>query len=152
MGTETEGACPKLTVKSIVDAVNGIFRSWVLRNKSTFVLLDHILFSRGKSRNAIYITNRLVWPVRNDLPCRAGVHAGEAKIGTDIGVVDINGFATAKVGDILVIYNSVSSGRDSSGTDGSCGSDEGTAVRCLRIQRSLDRWLGVWGERSHSGD
>lgn len=135
-----------LTVKAVVDAVNDIFGSGRLGGESVLVLLDGILLSRGKSRDVVNVSDRLVWSVGYDLSSGGGVHARHTEVGTDVGVVHINHGSTAEVGDVLVIDNGVGSGRDDGGTNGGGGAEEGTTV-ALRVEGSLGRGLRVRGER-----
>ena len=137
-----------LTVKTVVDAVNNVFGSGLLNSESGLVLLDNILLSLGKSWDVVYISDRLVWSVGDDLSGGIWVHALNSEVGADIGVVQVNNLGSTEVGNILVVNLSVGSdGGDGSSTEGSGGTEESTTIT-LCVKSSLGRGLCVGGKRS----
>ena len=137
-----------LTVKAVVDAVNNVFSSGLLNSESGLVLLDNVLLSLAKSWDVVYISDRLVWSVGDNLSGGIWVHALNTKVRADIGVVQVNNLGSSKVGNIFVVNLSVGSdGRNGSSTEGSGGSEESTTVS-LCVKGSLGRGLCVGGKRS----
>ena len=135
-----------LTVQAVVDAVDDVLGSGLLSGESALVLLDDVLLSGGKSRDVVEVGDRLVGSVGDDLSGGAGVHAGQTKVGTDVGVVDVNDGSTSEVGNVVVVNDGVGGGGDDSGTEGGGGAKEGTAVG-LGVEGGLGRGLRVGGER-----
>lgn len=135
-----------LTVKAVVDAVNNVFGSRGLGNQSALVLLDHILLSLGKARDAVNICDRLVWSVGDNFSGGTRVHAWKTKVGTNIGIVHVDDLTSSKVRNIFVVNDGVGSQRKGRSAKGSGGAEEGTTVS-LGVESSLCRRLSVGCER-----
>jgi hypothetical protein len=117
-----------LTVKSVVDTVNDVFRGGCIYSESALVLLDNFLLAGGKSGNIVNFTDCLVWSVAHNLSCSTGVHALKTKVGTDIGVVKIDNLTSSKLSNGFVVNNGVGSGGDDGSTEGGSGTKESTTV------------------------
>lgn len=136
-----------LTIKAVVDAVDDVFGGRLLGGESALVLLDDLLLPRGESRDAVHVRDRLVGSVRDDLSGGAGVHARQAKVGADVGVVEVDDGPASEVGDVLVVDpGDGRRGDRRGGADGGGGAEEGATV-ALGGECGLGRGLRVGGER-----
>lgn len=120
--------CKNLTVKSVVDAVNSVFRRGLLDGESGLVLLEHFLLSGSHSGDGQNIRDLLVWSVCDNFSSNGGVHTGHTKVGTDVGVVKIDDLSTTEVDNVLVVNHGVGSGGDGGSTESGGSSKEGLTV------------------------
>jgi len=84
--------------------------------------------------------------VGDDLSSSVGVHSRKTKVGTNIGVVDIDDAGASEVSDVFVVNLGVSCGGDGGGTESGSGSEEAATIG-LGVEGGLGRRLGVGGER-----
>lgn len=80
----------KLTVKSVVDAVNNIIGGRSFSSKTGFVLLDDLCLAGGKVVNLVKITNTTVRSMGDNLSSNTWVHTGHLEVCADVGVVHVN--------------------------------------------------------------
>ena len=112
-----------LTVEAVVQPVDDVLGLGLEHDESRLVLLDHRLLGLGERLNAVHITHTLERRpgVGSYLARGSRVHALDAEVRPDVGVVQVDLVATAEVLDALVVTVGEGGGSGAEGSGASSG-------------------------------
>jgi hypothetical protein len=112
-----------LTVKAVVEQVDGVLRLAVQHDEPGLALLHGVLLGTGGSGDGVDVGHRLVRGVGDDLAGRAGVHALALEVGAHVGVVEVDLVTTAEVLDAVIVDFGLGRTANQQGSADHAGSD-----------------------------